>query len=87
MAARHHVWAKCHALIEQGVTLLLTTHYMDEAEQLCDQLAVMDKGRIVAEGSPWALIQQEVPPQVVEVRGDPRQRDSILKEFPTIQEG
>jgi len=76
--ARHHVWARCHALIEQGVTLLLTTHYMDEAEQLCDQLAVMDRGNIITEGSPWDLIRSEVSPQVVEVRGDAGQRDSIL---------
>jgi len=77
--ARHHVWAKCHELIEQGVTLLLTTHYMDEAEQLCDQLAVMDHGQIIREGSPWDLIRTEVPPQVVEVRGDATHRQAILK--------
>ncbi|NQV16598.1 ABC transporter ATP-binding protein [bacterium] len=76
--ARHHVWAKCHELIEQGVTLLLTTHYMDEAEQLCDRLAVMDRGNIITEGSPWELIKSEVSPQVVEVRGDGKYRDSIL---------
>lgn len=77
--ARHHVWAKCHELIQQGVTLLLTTHYMDEAEQLCDNLAVMDRGRIVTEGSPWDLIKREVSPQVIEVRGDSDQREEILK--------
>jgi lipooligosaccharide transport system ATP-binding protein len=77
--ARHHVWAKCHELIEQGVTLLLTTHYMDEAEQLCDRIAVMDRGNIVTEGSPWDLIKSEVSPQVVEVRGDAQHRESILE--------
>ncbi|MCF7809205.1 MAG: ABC transporter ATP-binding protein [Candidatus Marinimicrobia bacterium] len=77
--ARHHVWAKCHELIDRGVTLLLTTHYMDEAEQLCDRMAVMDRGRIVTEGSPWELINQEIPPQVVEVRGDTEQRRKILE--------
>ncbi len=76
--ARHHVWAKCHELIEQGVTLLLTTHYMDEAEQLCDQIAVMDHGRIIKEASPWELIKTEVSPQVVEVRGDQNSRQGIL---------
>lgn len=76
--ARHHVWAKCHELIEQGVTLLLTTHYMDEAEQLCDRLAVMDRGRIVTEGSPWDLIHKEVPSHVVEIRADGEQREKIL---------
>ena len=77
--ARHHVWAKCHELLEQGVTLLLTTHYMDEAEQLCDRLAVMDQGRIIREGSPWELIEKEVPAQVVEIRGSAAQRQAILQ--------
>ena len=77
--ARHHVWAKCHELTEQGVTLLLTTHYMDEAEQLCDRLAVMDQGNIIAEESPWELIRTEVTPQVVEVRADAAVRDQILQ--------
>ncbi|MEA3288310.1 MAG: ATP-binding cassette domain-containing protein, partial [Candidatus Marinimicrobia bacterium] len=76
--ARHHVWAKCHELIGQGVTLLLTTHYMDEAEQLCDNLAVMDQGQIITEGSPWDLIRSEVSPHVVEVRGDTISRETIL---------
>jgi lipooligosaccharide transport system ATP-binding protein len=77
--ARHHVWAKCHELIEQGVTLLLTTHYMDEAEQLCDKIAVMDRGHIVTEASPWELIKSEVSPYVVEVRGDENARQQILE--------
>jgi len=77
--ARHHVWAKCHELIEQGVTLLLTTHYMDEAEQLCDQIAVMDQGKIITEASPWDLIKKEVSPHVVEVRGEPQAREEILE--------
>ena len=50
--ARHVLWDRLYRLKQQGVTLVLTTHYMDEAEQLCDRLVVMDKGRIVAEGSP-----------------------------------
>ncbi len=79
--ARHHVWAKCHELIEQGVTLLLTTHYMDEAEQLCDRLAVMDQGRIIAEGSPWDLIRSEVAPQVVEIRAEGKHRHTILEKM------
>jgi lipooligosaccharide transport system ATP-binding protein len=77
--ARHHVWAKCHELIEQGVTLLLTTHYMEEAEQLCDKIAVMDRGHIVTEASPWELIKSEVSPYVVEVRGDENARQQILE--------
>ncbi len=77
--ARHHVWAKCHELIEQGVTLLLTTHYMDEAEQLCDRIAVMDRGTIIREDSPQNLINAEVSPQVIEIRGSTQHRNHILK--------
>ena len=54
--ARHVLWDRLYRLKQQGVTLVLTTHYMDEAEQLCDRLVVMDGGRIVAEGSPRELI-------------------------------
>ena len=50
--ARHLVWDRLYRLKQQGVTLIVTTHYMDEAEQLCDRLAVMDRGRFAAEGSP-----------------------------------
>jgi lipooligosaccharide transport system ATP-binding protein len=56
--ARHLVWERLFRLKQQGVTLVLTTHYMDEAEQMCDRLVVMDGGRIVAEDSPAALIQR-----------------------------
>ena len=66
--ARHVVWERLYQLKEQGVTLVLTTHYMDEAEQLCDQLVVMDGGRIVAEGSPRSLIAAHATREVVEVR-------------------
>ena len=59
--ARHVVWDRLYRLKRQGVTLLLTTHYMDEAEQLCDRLVVMDKGKIVAEGSPRELIERTRP--------------------------
>ncbi len=76
--ARHHVWSKCHELIEQGVTLLLTTHYMDEAEQLCDKIAVMDRGHIITEASPWDLIKSEVSAYVVEIRSDEAARSKIL---------
>ena len=66
--ARHILWDRLFRLKEQGVTLVLTTHFMDEAEQLCDRLVVMDPGRIVAEGSPQALIRQYAPREVLEVR-------------------
>jgi lipooligosaccharide transport system ATP-binding protein len=66
--ARHAVWERLFRLKQQGVTLLLTTHYMDEAEQLCDRLVVMDHGRIVASGSPAALIDEHSTREVVELR-------------------
>ena len=69
--ARHVVWDRLFRLKQQGVTLILTTHYMDEAEQLCDRLVVMDAGRIVAEGSPRQLIGQYSTPEVLELRFDP----------------
>jgi lipooligosaccharide transport system ATP-binding protein len=66
--ARHLVWERLFRLKQQGVTLVLTTHYMDEAEQLCDRLVVMDGGRIVAEGSPRELIEAHSTREVVELR-------------------
>jgi lipooligosaccharide transport system ATP-binding protein len=66
--ARHLVWERLFRLKQQGVTLVLTTHYMDEAEQLCDRLVVMDGGKIVAEGSPQALIDQYSTREVTELR-------------------
>jgi lipooligosaccharide transport system ATP-binding protein len=66
--ARHVVWDRLFRLKQQGVTLVLTTHYMDEAEQLCDRLVVMDKGLIVAEGSPLELISQHSTREVAELR-------------------
>ena len=66
--ARHVLWDRLFRLKRSGVTLVLTTHYMDEAEQLCDRLVVMDGGRIVAEGSPRSLIQQYSTREVLELR-------------------
>jgi lipooligosaccharide transport system ATP-binding protein len=66
--ARHVVWDRLHALKHAGATLLLTTHYMDEAEQLCDRLVVMDRGKIAAEGSPLELIRRYSTREVVELR-------------------
>ena len=66
--ARHVLWDRLYRLKQQGVTLVLTTHYMDEAEQLCDRLVVMDGGRIVAEGSPRQLIEQHSTREVLELR-------------------
>src|SRR6202165_1186111 len=66
--ARHLVWDRLYRLKQQGLTIVLTTHYMDEAEQLCDRLVVMDKAKIVAFGSPRSLIDQYSSREVVELR-------------------
>jgi lipooligosaccharide transport system ATP-binding protein len=75
--ARHLIWDRLYRLKRSGATLLLTTHYMDEAEQLCDRIIVMDKGRIVAEGSPRQLIEQHVTREVLELRLTPDARASL----------
>jgi lipooligosaccharide transport system ATP-binding protein len=66
--ARHLLWDRLYQLKRSGVTLVLTTHYMDEAEQLCDRLVIMDNAKIVAEGAPRKLIADSVTREVVEVR-------------------
>ena len=66
--ARHVVWDRLYRLKQQGVTLVLTTHYMDEAEQLCDRLVVMDGGKFAAQGSPRQLIETYSTPEVLELR-------------------
>lgn len=68
--ARQHIWQRLRELQREGRTLLLTTHYMEEAERLCDRVAVMDAGRIIACGSPAELIAAHIEPHVVELRGD-----------------
>ena len=68
--ARHLIWQRLRELTARGKTLLLTTHFMDEAERLCHRLAVMDNGRIISEGSPRELIECNIEPQVVEVFGE-----------------
>ena len=75
--ARHVVWDRLYRLKSQGVTLVLTTHYMDEAEQLCDRLVVMDKGRIAAEGSPAELIEQYSTREVLELRFEAGQNEAV----------
>ncbi len=76
--ARHVLWDRLYRLKQQGKTLVLTTHYMDEAEQLCDRLVVMDKGRIVAEGSPRELIDRYSTREVVELRFPSDGQDTML---------
>ena len=69
--ARHLIWERLKQLLQQGKTVLLTTHFMDEAERLCHRLAIMDSGRFIAQGSPRELIAAHIEPEVVEVYGEP----------------
>ena len=68
--ARHVIWERLRNLLKQGKTLLLTTHFMEEAERLCSRIAIMDHGKIISGGDPRALITQHVEPHVVEVYGE-----------------
>ena len=67
--SRHQVWERLEELRSQGLSILLTTHYMDEASRLCDRLVIMDRGRILVEGSPMDLIKEHVGQDVIEVAG------------------
>ena len=75
--ARHLLWDRLYRLKQRGVTLVLTTHYMDEAEQLCDRLVIMDKAKIVAEGSPRSLIEQYATREVTELRFAPGVQETL----------
>jgi lipooligosaccharide transport system ATP-binding protein len=68
--ARHLIWDRLKRLLAQGKTIFLTTHFMDEAERLCDRLIIMDHGKVVIQGPPRELVAQHIEPQVVEVYGD-----------------
>ena len=86
--ARHLLWERLYGLKRRRVTLIITTHYMDEAEQLCDRLVVMDEGRIVAEGSPRELIERHVTAEVVELRfDDPDRQAEALPRAVELAEG
>jgi lipooligosaccharide transport system ATP-binding protein len=77
--ARHLLWDRFYQLKREGVTMVLTTHYMEEAEQLCDRLVIMDGGKIVAEGSPRELVARHATREVVELRfATPEERDRAL---------
>jgi lipooligosaccharide transport system ATP-binding protein len=78
-AARQLVWQKLRFLREQGLTLILTTHYMEEAAQLCDRLVMMNEGRILAEGTPAQLVEEMVGFEVIELRTDEAERMGVLK--------
>jgi len=82
--ARHILWDRLFRLKELGVTLLITTHYMDEAEQLCDRLIVMDKGKIMAEASPADLIRQYSTKEVLEVRFGSERNQSLADQLTTL---
>jgi lipooligosaccharide transport system ATP-binding protein len=82
--ARHVVWDRLFRLKQQGVTLILTTHYMDEAEQLCDRLVVMDHAKIAAGGSPRELIDRYSTPEVLELRFDPRVHDQAAEKLTDV---
>ena len=75
--ARHLLWDRLYRLKREGATLVITTHYMDEAEQLCDRLVIMDKGKIVGEGSPRSLIQEHSTREVVELRFPAGEQDMV----------
>ena len=82
--ARHIVWDRLFRLKQRGVTLILTTHYMDEAEQLCDRLVVMDSGKIAAEGSPRELIGRYSTPEVLELRFDPGDHEQAAEKLASL---
>ncbi|QWF77410.1 Daunorubicin/doxorubicin resistance ATP-binding protein DrrA [Amycolatopsis sp. CA-230715] len=84
--ARHLLWDRLFRLKSQGVTLIITTHYMDEAEQLCDRLVVMDGGRIVAEGSPSDLISRYSTREVLELRFAPGEQESAARGLDDLAE-
>ena len=75
---RRMIWARLRALREQGKTLLLTTHYMDEAERLCDELVIVDNGKVLERGSPRELIRKHVEPEVLEVHGAAERARAVL---------
>ncbi len=75
--ARHVIWGRLNELKTRGKTLLLTTHYMEEAERLCDDLVIMDHGRILAQGAPLDLVHRHVEPEVIEVRGAPADIEAL----------
>ena len=83
--ARHLMWERLQQLLKQGKSILLTTHFMDEAERLCHRLLVIDHGRKIAEGPPRALIAEHLEPDVVEVYGGSGQEASDLAQSPLAQ--
>jgi len=85
--ARHLVWDKLFELKRRGVTQIVTTHYMDEAYQLCDRIAIMDQGRIMEEGTPQALIEKHIGREVLEIRVSETMRSNILAISTSMMKG
>jgi lipooligosaccharide transport system ATP-binding protein len=85
--ARHLVWDKLRELTSEGKTLVLTTHYMDEAAQLCDRLVIMDDGRIIAEGAPRDLVEEHVSPEVLKFRANPDALDRLAETVESVADG
>jgi lipooligosaccharide transport system ATP-binding protein len=85
--ARHLVWQKLRQLKQQGITMLLTTHYMEEAARLCDRLIIVDSARIIAQGTPDELIRKHAGTEVVEIRIDDANRQQVLARLQEIRDG
>lgn len=83
--ARHNIWSRLNRLKREGKTLLLTTHFMEEAERLCDDLVVIDRGHIIAQDSPAALIREHVEPEVFEI-SDGQRVDDLLNGLPGVRQ-
>lgn len=80
--ARHLIWDTVHSLKKQGVTIILTTHYMDEAAELCDRILIMDNGKIIEEGTPTGLIRKHAGEEVLEVDYDENVMKTLKEKFP-----
>lgn len=85
--ARHHIWERLQTIRSQGRTIVMTTHYLDEAARLCDRLVIMDQGRILDEGSPVDLIARHIGMEVVEVDNSPNVRDCLGSQKIRYEEG
>ncbi len=85
--ARHHIWERLQTIRSQGRTIVMTTHYLDEAARLCDRLVIMDQGRILDEGSPADLINRHIGLEIVEVDNSPGVRDCLLSQKIRYEEG
>jgi lipooligosaccharide transport system ATP-binding protein len=80
--ARHLIWDKVHSLKKQGTTIILTTHYMEEAAELCDRILIMDNGKIIEQGTPTQLIQKHVGEEVLETDYDEKTLQTLKQQFP-----